>query len=181
MRKLRITALILVCLGLLIGGIGIGICFVEASSFTYRDTARLNMTQTDTATTFIPVEEGERLVNYQCSRYSTWEMLLSEDAQVPEIKTDSQQEKGTIRADVTYRSVPGFTLDLLVTYSYSKEEDIILQFYHNVGTEALLSAKDQILSDIKNRRIGEYVWAEITGVTFTVNPADRDKIEPLFG
>ena len=43
MRKLRITALILVCLGLLIGGIGIGMCFVEASSFTYRDTARLNM------------------------------------------------------------------------------------------------------------------------------------------
>lgn len=177
MRKLRITALILVCLGLLIGGIGIGMCFVEASSFTYRDTARLNMTQEDTATTFIRMEEGERLVDYQCSQYSAWEMLLSPEAQVPEIKTDSQQEKGTIRADVTYRSVPGFTLDLWVTYSYNKEEDITLQFYHNVGTEAILSAKDQILSDIKNRRIGEYLWAEITGVTFTVNPADLNRIE----
>ena len=64
MRKLRLTALILVLLGLLIGGVGVGMCFVEASSFTYGGDSRLNMTVTDTFSVQFPLQEDETLVGY---------------------------------------------------------------------------------------------------------------------
>ena len=94
MRKLRITALILVCLGLLIGGIGIGMCFVEASSFTYRDTVRLNMTQTDTVFTSIYLDEEEKLTGYEIYDSNSQNIVLSPDAQIPQIQTDSRGAGG---------------------------------------------------------------------------------------
>ena len=138
MRKLRITALILVCLGLLIGGIGIGMCFVEASSFTYRDTVRLNMTQEDTVFTSIYLDEEEKLTGYEIYDSNSQNIVLSPDNEVQRILYISN----------------GF-----------------------MQPTAILSVKDQLLSDIKNRRIGEYQFAEITGVTFTVNPTDLNRIE----
>lgn len=182
MRKLRITALILVCLGLLMSGVGIGMCFVEASSFTYRDTVRLNMTQTDAVFTSIYLEEGEKLTGYEIYDSSSQNIVLTPDAQIPQIQTDSQLEEGVVQVEVAYRSVPGFKPYLGTVSLVSNEAHRLL--YISTGfmqATALLSVKDQVLSDIKNRQIGEYLWAEITGVTFTVNPADRDKIEPLFG
>ena len=81
-----------------------------------------------------------------------------------------------------YRSIPGFTPYLLTASLVNNEVQRILYISNGfMQPTAILSVKDQLLSDIKNRRIGEYQFAEITGVTFTVNPADRDKIEPLFG
>ena len=47
----------------------------------------------------------------------------------------------------------------------------------SAGVEAVLYAKEQILSDIKNRQIGDYQWAEITGITFTIHPNDRDRLD----
>lgn len=170
MRKLRITALILVCLGLLIGGIGIGMCFVEASSFTYRDTARLNMTQEDTATLPISLEDDQRLLSYGV----IGDFVLKENLSV-QLLEDKEVPAGTLQVEVDYRSVPGCDMDLY-WFDYG-EGGIHVNIAPNVRVEALMNAKDQILSDIKNRRIGEYQFAEITGVTFTVNPADRGKIE----
>lgn len=170
MRKLRISALILVCLGLLVGGIGIGMCFVEASSFTYRDTARLKMTQENTATLCISLQEDQRLLSYGVIGDSILEENLS--AQLLE---DREVPAGTIQVDVDYRSIPGCGMDLY-WFDYG-EGAIRVNIAPNLRAEALLNAKDQILSDLKNRRIGEYQFAEITGVTFTVNPADRDQIE----
>lgn len=178
MRKLRIIALILVCLGLLIGGIGIGMCFVEASSFTYRDTARLNMTQTDTVSTSIYLDDEEKLTGYQIYDTNSQNIVLSPDAQIPLVQTDSQLEEGVVQVEVTYRSMPGFTPYLWTVSLVSNENNRLM--YISTGfmqAKAILSVKDQILSDIRNRRIGEYQFAEITGVTFTVNPADRDKID----
>lgn len=178
MRKLRITALILVCLGLLIGGIGIGMCFVEASSFTYRDTVRLNMTQEDTVFTSIYLDEEEKLTGYEIYDSNSQNIVLSPDAQIPQIQTDSQLEEGVVQVEVAYRSIPGFTPYLLTASLVNNEVQRILYISNGfMQPTAILSVKDQLLSDIKNRRIGEYQFAEITGVTFTVNPADRGKIE----
>lgn len=170
MRKLRITALILVCLGLLIGGIGIGMCFVEASSFTYRDTARLNMTQEDTAVDALPLREDQKLLFYHVVGGS----VIQEDVTV-QLLENTEVPEGTIQAEVSYRSIPGYRMDLY--WSVYGDGVMSVNIFPSFGAKAFLSVKDQLLSDLKNRRTGEYQFAEITDVTFTINPADRGKIE----
>lgn len=170
MRKLRLTALILVLLGLLIGGVGVGMCFVEASSFTYGGDSRLNMTVTDTFSVQFPLQEDETLVGYE-----SWNMPVAPNGDVPQIETDARVTPGTVWVDVDYRAVPGCTLELWS--GFYGDQDWKLHISPRVETEAVLYAKDQLLSDIKNRQIGEYQWAEITGITFTVNPTDRDRLD----
>lgn len=171
MRKLRFTALILVFAGLLIGGVGVGICFVEASSFTYGEGSRLNMTVTDTVTYQISLEKGSD----EKIGFESWNMPIAPDAEVPQVETNAKLAPGTIQVDVEYRTVPGCTLDLWLNY-YGKD-NLVVHASPSAGVEAVLYAKDQILSDIKNRQIGEYQWAEITGITFTVNPTDQDRLD----
>lgn len=170
MRKLRITALILVCLGLLIGGIGIGMCFVEASSFTYRDDVLLDMTQEDTATDRIPLQEDQKLLSYSV----VGESVIQEDVTV-QLLESAEVPEGTIQVEVDYRSVPGCGLDL---YWFQYGDGVVkVNISPNLGMKALLNAKDQVLSDIKNHQARDYLFAQVTDVTFTVNPADRDQIE----
>ena len=170
MRKLRLTALILVFAGLLIGGVGIGMCFVEASSFTYGGDSRLEMTVTDTASEIFSLDDEQKLTGY-----TFWNILSAPDAEVPQVETNAKLAPGTIQVDVEYRTVPGCTLDLWLNY-YGKD-NLVVHASPSAGVEAVLYAKDQILSDIKNRQIGDYQWAEITGVTFTINPTDRDRLD----
>ena len=170
MRKLRLTALILVFAGLLIGGVGIGMCFVEASSFTYGGDSRLEMTVTDTASEIFSLDDEQKLTGY-----TFWNILSAPDAEVPQVETNAKLAPGTIQVDVEYRTVPGCTLDLWLNY-YGKD-NLVVHASPSAGVEAVLYAKDQILSDIKNRQIGDYQWAEITGITFTINPTDRDRLD----
>lgn len=170
MRKLRLTALILVFAGLLIGGVGIGMCFVEASSFTYGGDSRLEMTVTGTASEIFSLDDGQKLTGY-----TFWNILSAPDAEVPQVETNAKLAPGIAQMDVEYRTVPGCTLDLWAS-SYDGQT-VEIGGSPSVGTEAILYAKDQLLSDIKNRQIGEYQWVEITGITFTVNPTDRDRLD----
>ena len=170
MRKLRLTALILVFAGLLIGGVGIGMCFVEASSFTYGGDSRLEMTVTGTASEIFSLDDGQKLTGY-----TFWNILSAPDAEIPQVETNAKLAPGTIQVDVEYRTVPGCTLDLWLNY-YGKD-NLVVHASPSAGVEAVLYAKDQLLSDIKNRQIGDYQWAEITGITFTINPTDRDRLD----
>src|SRR5699024_2568997 len=107
MRKLRLTALTLALAGLLIGGVGIGMCFVEASSFTYGGDSRLEMTVTGTASEIVSLDDVQKLAGY-----TLWDMLDASDAEVLQVETNAKLAPGIAQVDVEYRTVPGCTMDL---------------------------------------------------------------------
>lgn len=168
-KRFRLAMLGLLCGGLLLVGIGAGVTFAEVSSFSYGGEKPLDSAQTQSKRFEVSLEE-----KWERFYISTDALQLSEPAR---IETSEDVEPGAVRIDLHYQ-----TAGPHVSY-YSREEKntstkAYMNLYWTGGDELslLLACKDQLLTDIRDRKISDYIAMWMTDVVITVNPADAERV-----
>ena len=168
-KTFRLTMLGLLCGGLLLVGIGAGVTFAEASTFSYGGEKLLDQVQAQSKSFEVSLEEGwERLY---ISSYGDLLLQLSETAR---IETSEDVEPGSVQIDLDYQTAGP-------QVSYSWEEDGTNAYIHLYWTRRgelplLLACKDQPLTDIQDRKISDYIAVKMEEVVITVNPADAERV-----
>lgn len=169
-RRIRMVLLGVLCGGLLLAGIGAGVCTFELSGFSYGGSV-VPMDESSTVTEMFQVGEGTAPVYLRSLLWNSQEPLNALTA----VKTDASMEKGTVQVRVCYRKMPGMEINM-----YMQEEEhqscISLQQYTESQLAMLVSYKDNLLADLKTRELHEYLPVHVESVEMTVNPADEGRI-----
>lgn len=166
-RSLRILMAGVFCIGVLIGGIGTGIAFVDFSGFSYRSvTSPEESFQTELFTFQFAPEENEQI---WADRFLGGEpCVIREQEDIP---------KDTIEIAVVYNS----ELCAPVMIAENEEEDNMRIHLHlkrfDNGIEYFMKYKDQILEGLKNRELRDYQEEFVKCVEYRVNPENRGRLQ----
>lgn len=167
LNKIRLSMAVLLCMGVLLIGIGFGIGFGEAAEFTYAGSKMLRGSTSNTITREMELYHEDDNVYIYISSLNSEENI--EDCLV----TSEDVKPGTIRIEADYRSV--FSSPDVFHIDYGSEEGLNLN-WDEPFMEVFFAFKDIVLEDIRNGQLGEYREHEYTNVVITVNPADEDRI-----
>lgn len=174
MRNIQKAMLAVFCTGVFLTGIGTGIAFSEFSSFDYSGEKAVGdvklVTETLDYTNHASAENPLRILDgyYYFNRNAHNAMRLIEDETVPE---------NTVRFQVTYNenAVSPYLLSSDSEFDFNEAEDspyVGIRFdYLQDDLEVFMSCKDQILKDLKERRIGSYRTVTVEKLTVSINPA----------
>ncbi len=169
-KRFRLAMLGLLCGGLLLVGIGAGVTFAEVSSFSYGGEKPLDSAHTQSQRFEVPLEE-----KWERFYISTDGLQLSEPAR---IETSEDVEPGTIRIDLLYQTAG----PQVAYYSWEEKSANSKKTYMNLywtgrdELSLLLACKDQLLTDIRDRKISDYIAMWMINVVITVNPADAERV-----
>lgn len=163
--------------GVLLGGIGTGVALVEYSSLAYAGERRLgeeNLITQNMDYVFIPEEEEVLIID---SYWGEEDCRIESDEEVPE---------GIIRYEITYNEKavkPRLNFweaeeaeeesDQITMEEQQKRRKTFLQLhvrYINSDFATLMTCKDEILRELKNKRIYTYDMAYVTKLRIKVNP-----------
>ena len=172
MRNLHKALIAVFCSGVFITGIGTGISFSEFSSFAYSGRTMIGdvkMTTENLDYSFQLQEEQKLRIygNYYFHRHSADSTEILPDETVPE---------NTIRFQITYneQAVSPYLRD---SEQESEDPFVGIEFaYLQNDMELFLAGKEQLLDDIKNRRIGSYETVSVERIRIFVNPASADLV-----
>lgn len=174
-KKKRIVMLGVLCAGLLLIGIGAGVVGLEFSEFTYSGNVIPEEEPVRKVETF-RVDSKDAQIWIQSD---LWYPNLTLDA-VTEIKVSEDMTPGTVQVAVSSRQMPG--MEIWMSAVTTQGNTCINLMQHTVGEMAkLFSYKDQLLEDLKNRELHEYVSLYVDAVEITVNPADKERIHLFDG
>ena len=156
--------------GIVLAGVGTGIAFWEYASFQYKGEQEIGEIeeQTKTLEYRIPSEKDKRkILIRQCMRTN---QKVKEDKKVPE---------GMIQYEVTYNAT--YAEPYLVYDRFEGYEDYrgVLNLnlnYKKSDFEIFMENKDQILKDLKEKKIASYKQTDIKKVVIKVNPKTRKQI-----
>lgn len=160
--------------GVLLGGIGTGIAFVEYSSIAFAGERRIgeeNLVTEDFDFSFRQEDGGVMVIEH---RYDDVQLrAIEEDASVPE---------GVVRYQVTYNSktvTPALNFTESIRDEEEPEEPAASRYqgelrldtwYHRDDLGIWMACKDEILKDLKEGKIANYQMDYITAVRIKVNP-----------
>lgn len=182
LQKLRAAAAGILCAGLLLVGIGIGVGFVELSHFTYAGHFTLDGMTSQSYSEVLTLEDHTSLyVSPYYTPYGTISISHNTPVQGVDVETDSSLPTGQVRVDVTYRSVysevhlncyeigngttdPAWRLNIYTTPKSSSPLPIFMAY------------KDRVLNDIRQHKLGDYDEVLLDRVVIAVNPADKNRI-----
>lgn len=169
-KKTRYIMLGIFCAGLLLIGIGVGVLGLEFSQFTYGGT-KYPEGETDHLVETVSIGETDMpilLESYLLDPNGNLEAMAK-------IQVSEEMKPGTVKVEASYQKVPGVEV-----YLSSHMEDacgyITLRQYQYSPVATMLSYKDWMLKDLKDRIWCEYIPLRMDGVEITVNPADRERI-----
>lgn len=169
-KKMQIVMLGVLGVGFLLIGIGAGVFGLEFSQLTYGGTRALEGELTQTVETFQMAAEDTPIWIQARLRGSNNKL-----DSMTEIKINEDLEPGMIQVAATYRRVPG--MEMWMSGNRIENDTYITLSYYSASPMAmLLSCKDWVLQDLKNREWCEYVLVDMEALEITVNPADRDRI-----
>ena len=149
------------CAGVFLTGLGTGIAFYEASSFTYMGEKIAGPVEMKTEVfecEFDLEENRDMWLERQNARYMSKKKIVP-DPEVPET---------TLRFVVTYNAK---TVEPYLKYEDGAFPDIR---YYYIGDDfgSFMECKDQILKELKERKISSYRTKGIENIEILVNPAD---------
>lgn len=171
-KRFRLTMLGLLCGGLLLLGIGAGVSFAEYSGFTYVGQRLPEGAQTEEQSITVPLESADKPI-----RISSYVSQLHSVLQEATILTSDQVEPNTVRFDVTYETLGATPVFWQDSYEEADMPDwILMSWSASSDLSVLLACKDQVLEDLRNRQLGEYLSCQLLEVTITVNPADEGRV-----
>lgn len=172
MCKFRLKMLGVLCAGLLLAGVGIGVGFAEFSSFTYAGERVPEQAQSCTTHYTFPLD-GDRVF------FSSYLFNNQELNGRMQMNRDAGMQKGTLLLEIEYNSVGPEPTVWRDTHEEEEQqvEEIGLGWNYRSDLSILLSFKDQILKDVQNHQIGDYIPAEVTRFSITVHPDDAAKIQ----
>ena len=167
-NQIRLTLVGLFCAGLLLIGIGVGISFNTASEFTYAGSCLLDSTSAKHTSFEVPLQEG-----FKYDVISPLYLMLSPSADAVSVEYDPAAAPGTLRLDVYYRSA--VTEPYLNTCDLTENTgEIFLGGSMRKPIGLLFAYKDTLFSDLRNRRIGDYLEFSIDRVILTAHPDDAE-------
>lgn len=171
-KRFRLIMLGLLCGGLLLLGIGAGVSFAEYSGFTYVGQRLPEGAWTEEQSITVALEDPQKPV-----RISSYVSQLHSGLRDAAILTSDQVEPNTVRFDVTYETIGATPVFWLDPYEEADMPDWIHMAWSNSSDlSVLLACKDQVLEDLRNRQLGEYISFRLLDVTITVNPADAGRV-----
>lgn len=182
LKNLRAILVGLLCVGLLLIGIGVGVAFGEFSRFTYGGRAQLDGMVSRTFSGSLVLEEGETLhIPFVYASYGIYDAYQNIPIHGVQYQTDTSIPQGQVRVDVEYRSVySAVQLSRYYLGNAEKNPDRTLTLYtclqFGSPLALLMAYKDQALEDIRQHRLSDYDEILIDRVVFTVNPADQGRV-----
>lgn len=179
MRNIHKAVAAMFCCGVFLGGLGTGIAFAEFSSFEYvgeKTVGEIAMTIHDFDYTFEPQEDKKLEIRNHYYR--------SDDFIEDKIVLDETVPENTVRFKVTYNKktiAPYLNVSEEIEYLEDGEEEIqpyvaLHYSYIQDEFEAFMSVKDQLLNDLKNRKVSSYDTVTVKSVKVLVNPASADHV-----
>lgn len=166
MRKIHKIMIVTFLSGVFLTGLGTGLAFTEFSSFVYAGETTVGNIDMKTESfdyTFIPDQEFKlNIHNFHEYRLSESNLVTSMD--IPE---------NTVRFTVTYNANA-----VKPHLNYSEEDFFAGLSYYYVGNdfETFMVCKDQILKELKEKKISSYETVTVEDIKILVNPASADYI-----
>ena len=171
-RGFRLAMLGLLCGGLLLAGVGAGICFMEVSSFTYGGRQLLEQAHTQGQILQVELPEDGGLL-----RVTSYDgQMLSQLRELGKIKTSETVAPGTAEIHLTYASV-GMEASYFWEDGDTGREVSLYWHAPGRGVAVLMAYKDQVLEDLRERRFCDHIDAELTGAELWVHPDDMDRVD----
>lgn len=155
--------------GVLLGGVGTGIALAEYASLEYTGQQNLTMGELVTKDFTLDIPAGCTVEDPFCLDIYHY----GNDNRFT-IVEDASLALGTLTLQVTYSQD-----SVTPIISVDEMENVLSLFweYHGPGDLAqLLALKDQVLADLKDRKISDYMHSYVEQITLTVNPVDRERI-----
>lgn len=168
-KTFRLTMLGVLCAGLLLIGVGAGVAFAEYASFTYAGQRMPEQAREQSQSFTVEVDPEADYIVISGRSYGLERLM-----ETARIETSEELEPGTVQLDLQYRST-GSQIRLSWDQS-SLGNAIRLYLTGGDNVDTLMAYKDQILEDIRNHQLGDYVAVQLTEAVITVNPADEGKI-----
>lgn len=167
-KKWRWTLAAVILGGLLLVGVGAGICVYEFGAFSYGGSMVMGETGS--------IDQELRL-SPDCKTVTLSLSGLQQEAHV-EVVQDANQKKGTLRFQTRYSAAHGIEM-WYELYDIEPGQSIIHLFTAHSGGDLayFMSVKDQVIQDLKDRTLREYRVIEVQDVQITVNPADMDRLK----
>ena len=161
MKRMRLLAGGILCLGVLLGGIGAGITVGEFSGFAYKK--------------IVADADAFQTENYTCTLEAAEEpfYILSYGGGARSIEPDETMPENTMEVSVVYNG------QVCRPDIWSEEGSVVIDLYDTNTTsdlERLMEWKDQVLEGLKEREFRDYQVEWIQSVTCRGNPADLDKV-----
>lgn len=165
MRRLQKAMIGVFCGGVFLAGLGTGIAVYDVSSFTYmgeKEAGPVEMKTESFEYAFEPKEEGRFRIG--CYGGYQSEKELVQDPDVPEntVRFLLTYNSKAIRPYLEYGDGDGAWID----YNYISDDFV-----------TFMECKDQIMKDLKERKISSYHTPTIQEFKVLVNPATVDRIE----
>ncbi len=203
MRNIRMILAGIFLTGVLVSGVGVGIAIVEYSSFEYGGKKLLGEEYLATKDLDFAMEDDGVLVLSGSYYYSARSKeAIEEDPAVPEDVVRYRITYNTARME-PYLSYEAYARDLGRAESIadgqaptaatgetdapaaSEEPEaaayagVLRLSFQYVGDEfsVLMENKDEILEDLKQKRVAEYEWASIEDIKILVNPKTMQRVE----
>ncbi len=167
MSKLQKVLLGVFCGGVFLCGIGAGVTFVEFSSITYAGEKILGETDMVTEDFDVEFEPGEE---------AYWIDTCTRDhSDREEIQYTTQVPVNTVRFRASYNR------SRVEPFAGADEEDSQIYIFCNWladdDVELFMEAKDQVLSELKERKISSFRTMNFEEVEILVNPANRNDVK----
>ena len=173
-RTFRWTCLGLLCGGLLLTGIGVGVQLVEASSLSY---GGVQLVEGAPQSSHIVVELGD--TTGPISIFSHDGEFSSQLRALGRIEVRDTVTPGTVELDLRYEGAnmtPGYWTDDWTDDSGSNGRDICLYWQSRSDLALLLACKDQLLADLKSGRVSDYTCWQLTEAVVSVHPDDAQRV-----
>ena len=170
MRKIQKILIGVLLAGVLTGGVGTGVALVEYGSFAYGGEKQLGAEHLVTKTFDHAFDAEKGSVALGCDWFGG-----DVDS---EVQTDAAVPAGTVRYEITYNEA---MVSPYLIYEENRAEpeddEPPVQGYLHVGLrdrvsdlEMWMLCKDDVLAELKQRRICSYDVAYITDVQIKINP-----------
>lgn len=158
--------------GVLLTGVGTGIALVEYSSLAYAGVKQIGEEKLVTRELDFKLEEGMERVRIVRNH---WDMADCET----DIEEDETVPAGIVRYVVTYNPE---TVEVSLGFETDDEDKgyVYLNLqrrYRGDEFAMFMESKDQVLEELKDRKVSSYHVAYVTGVTIKANPETMPYLE----
>lgn len=170
MRKIQTVMIGIFCTGVLLTGLGTGIAVSEASSFVYmgeREVGPVTMRTDNFDYTYEPKEGKKLRLTSHFGNIRSAELVMDENVPENTVRFQVTYNSSTTRPYLRYEEIEDGEFDWLwVGYEFMSDD-----------FATFMECKDQIVKELKERKISSYQTPSIEDVTILVNPASVDLFE----
>ena len=164
-RNIKIAALGMALAGVLFGGIGTGIGFVEFTSFSYGGEKVINQKEgmSYESSVKIPMENIDYIyLDFWIGKSSDLEIIY--DDKIP---------FGVAECEITDNTdCEGYRLHTYEDYEDGKVSGVYISAIRESNTvKEMMALKDSLVEDIKNREFSSYKPSDVTSIKLFLNPS----------